>query len=224
MSNLVVVKNLYKSFHDGTVDVDVLKGVDLTIAKGEILTIMGASGAGKSTLLHLLGALDRPTSGTILYDQEDIFAKSDDELALFRNQQIGFVFQFHHLLPEFSALENVAMGALIARQEKATAFGRATELLEQMGLMDRLHHKPSQLSGGERQRVAIARALMNEPRVILADEPTGNLDKKSSEAIHDLLEELNRRTGQTLVLVTHNQELAKRTHRLVEIKDGRLIQ
>ena len=223
MSELIRVEGVHKSFHDGVRELLVLKGIDLEIEAGEIIAIMGASGVGKSTLLHILGALDRPTSGRVLYDGQDIFTMSDDELAHFRNQQIGFVFQFHHLLPEFSALENVAMGALIAREERRVALERASELLDQMGLGDRLHHKPSQLSGGERQRVAIARALINAPRVVLADEPTGNLDRKASEAIHDLLWELNARIGQTLIIVTHNQELARRAHRLIEMKDGRFV-
>ena len=222
MNNLLRVVDLYKSYYDGLTELPVLKGVDLAVKKAEIVAIVGASGVGKSTLLHLLGGLDRPTEGTIFYEGEDIFALNDQELDRFRNEEIGFVFQFHHLLPEFTALENVAMPGLIARQKSDIAQDRAKELLEYVGLGERLEHRPSELSGGERQRVAIARALVNQPKVVLADEPTGNLDQKTSEAVHDLLWTLNGQFGQTFIIVTHNQTLAQRADRLIQLVDGQV--
>ena len=222
MNNLIRVVDLYKSYYDGLTELPVLKGIDLEVKKAEIVAIVGASGVGKSTLLHLLGGLDRPTEGTIFYEGEDIFALNDQELDRFRNEEIGFVFQFHHLLPEFTALENVAMPGLIARQKSDGAQDRARELLEFVGLGERLEHRPSELSGGERQRVAIARALVNQPKVVLADEPTGNLDQKTSEAVHDLLWTLNDQFNQTFIIVTHNQPLAQRADRLIQLVDGRV--
>ena len=223
MNNLIRVADLYKSYYDGATELPVLKGVDLEVKKAEIVAIVGASGVGKSTLLHLLGGLDRPTEGTIFYEGEDIFALNDQELDRFRNEEIGFVFQFHHLLPEFTALENVAMPGLIARQESDVAQDRAKELLEYVGLGERLEHRPSELSGGERQRVAIARALVNQPKVVLADEPTGNLDQKTSEAVHDLLWTLNDQFNQTFIIVTHNPTLAQRADRLIQLVDGQVF-
>jgi len=223
MNNLIRVVDLYKSYYDGLTELPVLKGVDLEVKKAEIVAIVGASGVGKSTLLHLLGGLDRPTEGTIFYGGEDIFALNDQELDRFRNEEIGFVFQFHHLLPEFTALENVAMPGLIAQQKPHVAQDRAKELLDYVGLGERLEHRPSELSGGERQRVAIARALVNQPKVVLADEPTGNLDQKTSEAVHDLLWTLNDQFNQTFIIVTHNQTLAQRADRLVQIVDGQVF-
>ncbi len=223
MNNLIRVVDLYKSYYDGTTELPVLKGVDLKVKKAEIVAIVGASGVGKSTLLHLLGGLDRPTEGTIFYEGEDIFALNDQELDRFRNEEIGFVFQFHHLLPEFTALENVVMPGLIARQTPDVAQNRAKELLEYVGLGERLEHRPSELSGGERQRVAIARALVNQPKVVLADEPTGNLDQKTSEAVHDLLWTLNDQFNQTFIIVTHNQPLAQRADRLIQLVDGQVF-
>ena len=223
MNNLIRITDLYKSYYDGLTELPVLKGVDLEVKRAEIIAIVGASGVGKSTLLHLLGGLDRPTEGTIFYEGEDIFALNDQELDRFRNEEIGFVFQFHHLLPEFTALENVAMPGLIARQESDAAQNRAKELLEYVGLGERLEHRPSELSGGERQRVAIARALVNQPKVVLADEPTGNLDQKTSEAVHDLLWTLNDQFNQTFIIVTHNQTLAQRADRLVQLVDGQVF-
>ena len=222
MNNLIRVVDLYKSYYDGLTELPVLKGVDLQVKKAEIIAIVGASGVGKSTLLHLLGGLDRPTEGTIFYEGEDIFALNDQELDRFRNEEIGFIFQFHHLLPEFTALENVAMPGLIARQKSDVAQNRAKELLEYVGLGERLEHRPFELSGGERQRVAIARALVNQPKVVLADEPTGNLDQKTSEAVHDLLWTLNDQFKQTFIIVTHNQTLAQRADRLVQLVDGQV--
>ena len=223
MNNLIRVVDLYKSYYDGLTELPVLKGVDLEVKKAEIVAIVGASGVGKSTLLHLLGGLDRPTGGTIFYGGEDIFALNDQELDRFRNEEIGFVFQFHHLLPEFTALENVAMPGLIAQQKSDVAEERAKELLDYVGLGERLEHRPSELSGGERQRVAIARALVNQPKVVLADEPTGNLDQKTSEAVHDLLWTLNDQFNQTFIIVTHNQTLAQRADRLVQLVDGQVF-
>ncbi len=224
MNNLIRVVDLCKSYYDGFTELPVLKGVDLKVKKAEVIAVVGASGVGKSTLLHLLGGLDRPTEGTIFYDGEDLFALKDQELDRFRNEEIGFVFQFHHLLPEFTALENVAMAGLIARQTSGVAHNRAKELLAYVGLGERLEHRPSELSGGERQRVAIARALVNQPKVVLADEPTGNLDQKTSDAVHDLLWTLNDQFDQTFIIVTHNQTLAQRADRLVQLVDGQVYE
>jgi len=201
----------------------VLKHIGLSVYQGEIMAIVGHSGAGKSTLLHILGALDRPTEGQVFLDKTDVFQMNDTQLALFRNQHIGFVFQFHHLLPEFTALENVAMPGLICRQPAATAMRRAETLLNQVGLSRRLSHKPRELSGGEQQRVAFARALMNDPKLILADEPSGNLDLKNSQALHQLMWDLMRETGKTFVVVTHNHELANRADRIIELMDGQIV-
>ena len=224
MNKLIRVVDLYKSYYDGLTELPVLKGVDVEVKKAEIVAVVGASGVGKSTLLHLLGGLDRPTEGTIFYEGEDIFALNDSELDRFRNEEIGFIFQFHHLLPEFTALENVAMAGLIARQQASVAHDRAKELLDYVGLGERLEHRPSELSGGERQRVAIARALVNQPKVVLADEPTGNLDQKTSEAVHDLLWTLNDQFNQTFIIVTHNQTLAQRADRLIQLVDGQVYE
>jgi len=201
----------------------VLKGIDLEIYQGEILAIVGPSGVGKSTLLHILGALDRPTEGEVYIDSTMIFSMNDDQLAAFRNRTVGFVFQFHHLLPEFTALENVAMPGLIAGKPKNMCFQKASRLLESVGLKERSEHRPSELSGGEQQRVAVARALMNDPKIILADEPSGNLDLKSSKALHDLLWRLSREQNQTIVIVTHNQQLAQKGDRIVELYDGKIV-
>ena len=237
MSDLIRVVNLHKSYYDvatahqmengvkddtGSAELPILQGIDLEVQKGTTLAIVGASGVGKSTLLHLVGALDRPTHGTIFYESQDIFTFNNRELDRFRNQKIGFIFQFHHLLPEFTALENVTMGAWIARQNSRDAYDRAAELLDYVGLSERLSHRPSELSGGERQRVAVARALVNEPQVILADEPTGNLDRKTSKAILELLWDLNERLNQTLIVVTHNQALAQRADRIIHLVDGKV--
>ncbi len=201
----------------------VLKNVNLEIDKGEIVTIVGKSGAGKSTLLHILGTLDRPTSGEIFLDGKLSTSLSDSQLNTFRNEHIGFVFQFHHLLPEFTAIENVMMPALIKKASKKESESRAKELLTYLGLADRIQHKPSQLSGGEQQRVAVARALMNKPLVIFADEPSGNLDTQTSKELHDLFYKLNKDIGQTFVIVTHNTELASMAHRTIQMQDGNII-
>jgi lipoprotein-releasing system ATP-binding protein len=220
MNKLLQTVNLHKSYFSGPVELPVLKGIDITIEAGEIISIIGASGVGKSTLLHLLGALDRPTDGTVLYEDQDIFGLTDRKLARFRNGELGFVFQFHHLMPEFSAIENVMMPALIAGKNKVRAREMAAEFLRKVGLAGREKHRPGELSGGEQQRVAVARALVNEPKVVLADEPTGNLDEKTSEEVHDLLWELNKQTNQTFIIVTHNQNLAQRADRVIRLADG----
>lgn len=219
---LLVVQGLTKSYYHLGREVPVLKGVDVTLAAGEMLAVVGKSGVGKSTFLHVAGTLDRPTSGHVLYDGTDVFERPDDELARFRNRQLGFVFQFHHLLPEFSALENVTMPALLGHVGLSEATQRAQTLLEQVGLSHRLTHRPGELSGGEQQRVAIARALVMRPRVLFADEPTGNLDEKTSEDVHELLFRLNREMGIALVIVTHNFTLARRMGRCLLMRDGRM--
>lgn len=235
MEKLIRIDNLHKSFYDGDAELKVLKGVNLDVHKSEILTIMGASGVGKSTLLHIIGTLDRPTDGSIFYEDQDITAFSDIELARFRNNAIGFVFQFHQLLPEFTALENVAMARIIRQSKKNktdnnTIFDRkdtyeaAEHLLDSVGLSERLSHFPSQLSGGERQRVAIARALINQPKVVLADEPTGNIDDKTSEAVLDVLNDVNERLNQTFIIVTHDARISERAKRTVHIVDGRIAE
>jgi len=201
--------------------VEVLKGVDLTFSQGEKAAIVGASGVGKTTLLHILGTLDRPSTGKVFYEGKDIFALNEKDLSLFRNREIGFVFQFHHLLPEFNALENTMMPCLIQGIPKKEAESRAKATLTLVGLRERLSHKPGELSGGEQQRVAVARALVLEPKVLLADEPTGNLDTKTGESVFDLLQELNRIQGVTLIVVTHNLKLAERLSRQIQLIDGR---
>ena len=213
---------LSKSYPTAAGTLDVLRDASLVVRAGEIVAIVGESGTGKSTLLHLLGALDRPTSGTVRYDGLDVFEKNDEALADFRNRSVGFIFQFHHLLPEFSALENVAMPALIHGTSLAKATPRAMELLRSLGLEPRADHRPAQLSGGEQQRVAVARALMNEPRLVLADEPTGNLDTKTAELLHDEIVRLARERTQAFVLVTHNPSLAGRADRVLHLREGRL--
>ena len=201
-------------------ELPVLCGIDTEISGGEMISIQGASGAGKSTFLHVLGTLDRPSSGHIYFDGLDVFSMSSAQLAAFRNQSIGFVFQFHHLLPEFSALENVAMPALIGRRTRAAAEKMAHELLERVGLQERVTHKPGELSGGEQQRVALARALVMKPKILLADEPTGNLDVGTSSGIHELFSELNRDLGITIVIVTHNPKLGAMMPRQLMMTQG----
>lgn len=215
---LVIAQGLEKSYGS----LHVLKGIDLTIQKGEIVSIVGASGAGKSTLLHLLGTLDMPDKGKISLNGAEIQDLRGPALAKFRNKHIGFIFQFHQLLPEFTATENAMMPALIAGKSFAEAESAALQLLEMLGLKDRLQHKPSQLSGGEQQRVAIARALINDPALILADEPSGNLDSENAKALHELFFELREKLKQTFVIVTHNQELADMADRKLVMKDGQI--
>ena len=222
MSEFLQVRDLRKSFRMGAEELHILTGVNLSVRRGEFLAIAGPSGVGKSTLLHILGGLDRPTAGEVYYEGVEISRLPEGELAVFRNQTVGFVFQFHHLLPEFTALENTMMPALIGRQPLVRAQEAAKGILQRVGLAERLAHRPGELSGGEQQRVAVARALALSPDVLLADEPTGNLDSKTGEAIFDLLRELNQEQGLTVVLVTHNEWFARRTDRLLRMADGQL--
>lgn len=209
---------------EGKGNIHVLRGVDFTLHTGEVVALVGKSGAGKSTLLHVLGTLDDPTSGTVLFEGKDLFTRSEIHLADFRNTTLGFVFQSHYLLPEFSALENVMMPLLVRRAPRGEAVAAATEMLERVGLGHRLDHRPGELSGGEQQRVALARALSTRPRILLADEPTGNLDAKTGQAIHDLLVELNRELGITALVVTHNEALARELPRVVHMADGMVVE
>lgn len=225
--NDIILKTsgLYKSFQTTRkVKLDVLKGITLEIQKGRITVIVGASGAGKSTLLHLLGGLDRPDAGEVYYDNNNIFKFSDDNLSKFRNNNVGFVFQFHHLLPEFTALENVLIPQLINGHTISDSKNRSLTLLQTVGLSERLDHKPAELSGGEQQRVAVARAFANNPKIIFADEPTGNLDSVNSEEIHKLILHLKSNLGLTFVIVTHNQSLVDLADHIFEIKDGRIAE
>ncbi len=202
-------------------NLEVLKGVDLSISKGEVVSIVGASGAGKSTLLHIIGTLDRPDAGKVLYDGVEISRLNGRDLARFRNKNIGFIFQFHNLLPEFTALENVCIPAYIGKTDRKEAENRGRELLAFLGLIDRVDHKPNQLSGGEQQRVAVARALINKPSVILADEPSGNLDSKNAKELHQMFFNLRDQFNQTFVIVTHNEDLAKMADRALVMRDGK---
>ena len=219
-SHLVQAEGLVKRFRREGDELEVLRGIDLRIDAGEMVGIVGPSGTGKSTLLHLLGTLDLPTAGRIRFREHELTELSSAELAEFRNRHIGFVFQFHHLLPEFDALENVMMPGLVRGMRRGPLARKATELLEEVGLQDRMRHRPGELSGGEQQRVALARALVMEPELVLADEPTGNLDTGTSEAVHRLLFELNEKRGTTFVIVTHSRELAERMPRVVSMLDG----
>lgn len=217
---MLTAKGLSKKY--GTLTV--VNNVSLSINEGEIVSIMGASGAGKSTLLHLLGALDKPDAGNVQISNTDIFKLSAKKQAQFRNKHMGFVFQFHHLLPEFSAIENVAMPLWISGKEKKAALSQAGKMLETVGLLGRLENKPSEMSGGEQQRVAIARALINKPSLVMADEPTGNLDSTNAQAIHQLFIDLRKQLGQTFVMITHNEELASMTDRTLVMKDGKIVE
>jgi len=219
---MIQVRDLYKTFIKDGRKIEVLKGIDLGIAGGDSLAVVGVSGAGKSTLIHILGTLDRPTSGSVLFDGIDVYTWPEPKLAGFRNRKIGFVFQFNNLLPEFSSLENVMMPALIQRVPKAEAKRRAGAILAGVGLGDRTTHKPGELSGGEQQRVAIARALILEPDILLADEPTGNLDTETGKKIEDILISLNQTKRITLIVVTHNQSLADRMSQQIGLRDGRM--
>ena len=219
---MIKATGVYKIFTTDAGELEVLRGINLHIKAGEFVGIVGASGAGKSTLLHILGTLDNPTSGTIEIDSQDTASMSAGKLTTFRNSTVGFVFQFHHLLPEFSAMENVMMPALIGGLGHTEAKTRAGELLSGLGLSDRDSHRPGELSGGEQQRVAVARALVMEPKIILADEPTGNLDTSTGNRLFELLHELNRKMGTTFVIVTHNDTLSSSCHRVIEMIDGEI--
>jgi lipoprotein-releasing system ATP-binding protein len=219
---LIVAEGIVKGYRTSAGYVPVLEGLDLSVAEGEMLAIMGASGVGKSTLLHVLGTLDRPEAGTVRVGGADVMALRETALRQFRNRTLGFVFQFHHLLPEFTALENVMMPLLVGRMAAPEALAAASALLAELGLESRVHHRPGMLSGGEQQRVAVARALAPSPRAVLADEPTGNLDRDTGARLHDLLRRLNRERGVTLVVVTHNEDLARGCDRVLRLDHGRL--
>lgn len=220
---MIDVVSLYKTFPMGGRELVVLNNINLRIQRGELIAIMGASGAGKSTLLQILGTLDRPTKGTVSFDGQNLFQLTEQQQAEFRNKRVGFVFQFHHLLPEFTALENACLPAMIQKRELADVVGEATKLLGEVGLGDRLHHKPGELSGGEQQRVSVARALMQQPDLVLADEPTGNLDSHTGDALFALMRQLNRSRGTTFVIVTHNDKLSAQADRIVSMQDGAII-
>jgi lipoprotein-releasing system ATP-binding protein len=221
-SAILAAQSVARNFMTGSSRTDVLRGIDLEVYEGEILALTGASGVGKSTLLHLLGGLDRPTSGEILYRSKALSGMSDQELAFYRNREIGFVFQFHYLLPEFSALENILIPLLIRNESRHSASAYAQQLLEQVGLAHRGHHKPGQLSGGEQQRIALARAMVTHPSIVLADEPTGNLDEETGKMVFNLIQELNKKFEVTFVIATHNMNLAKSATRRLRLTDGRL--
>ena len=216
---MIEIRNIEKSYDS----LQVLKGINLDIVSGEVVSIVGPSGAGKTTLLQIIGSLDRPNSGHVKYDNTSIFSLKDAQLARFRNENIGFVFQFHQLLPEFSLIENVAMPALIGGANRSEAFDRARKLIEYLGLKDRESHRPSQLSGGERQRAAVARALINKPKVVLADEPSGSLDSKNRQELHKLFFDLRRDMNQTFVIVTHDESLAADCDRIIKMRDGQIV-
>ena len=221
-NTLLTANNIKKSFNEGPLNVGVLKGLEFSVNKNETIAIIGSSGSGKSTLLHLLGGLDVPDSGNILINNQNINKLNDAERGVLRNKYLGFIYQFHHLLPEFTAVENVALPLLIRRDSRVTAEKKAKELLCSVGLSERLQHKPGELSGGERQRTAIARALVTNPKCILADEPTGNLDEKSAHEVFELIISLNKNLGSSLIMVTHNLELSKEADRVFELKEGKL--
>lgn len=224
-NKILIAKNIKRTFTlDKNIRLEVLKGISLEIYEGEILVIVGASGAGKSTLLHILGTIDKPDEGEIEVDNINVMTLEDEEISKFRNQKFGFIFQFHHLLPEFTAIENLIIPMLIKGINVKESKARAKELLDLVQLSDRMNHKPSELSGGEQQRVAVARALVNQPRIVFADEPSGNLDTKNSEMLHQLIKDLNQNFKQTFVIVTHNPELVKIAHRVLEIRDGKIFE
>jgi len=223
MKYIIRVEDLYKVYNTGPVKVEVLKGISLNVKPAEVVVIKGPSGVGKSTLLHIVGALDLPSSGKVFIDGQDLDRLSNSDLARFRNQAIGFVFQFHHLLPEFTAYENVLIPSFMHEPLTKEKEEYARHLLNEVGLSHRLSHKPNELSGGEQQRVAVARALINKPKVLLADEPTGNLDRKNSEMLYDLLLDLNQKLNQTLIIVTHDDHMTLKAHRIIELDDGRIV-
>jgi lipoprotein-releasing system ATP-binding protein len=222
MNNILKATEVYKAFQNGPEVTEVLKGINLEVKQGEVVIIIGPSGVGKSTLLHLIGSLDKPSSGEIHINGQNVFEMQDKKLASFRNKNIGFVFQFHHLLPEFTALENVMLPGMMYEKDLESVEKNALQLLSEVALNDRLHHKPNQLSGGERQRVAVARALINRPKLVLADEPTGNLDKNNSESLYRLILDLNKKFNQTFIIVTHNELMAEKASKLIELEYGQV--
>lgn len=223
MSDIIIeLKNIHKSYESGPQKVDVLKGIDLSIQEGQVVVIMGPSGVGKSTLLHIMGALDLPSSGEVWVSGHNLTDFKNDELSRFRNLSVGFVFQFHHLLPEFSALENVLIPAMMHAPLNKEKEDYAHYILDMVGLSHRLQHRPNELSGGEQQRVAVARALVNKPKVLMADEPTGNLDKQNSKMLYELILDLNKKMNQTLIIVTHSENLTSHAHRIIHLDDGRV--
>lgn len=221
---ILKARKITRSFLSGSSRLHVLESVDFSVRAGEIVAVLGSSGAGKSTLLHILGALDRPTEGEVWIDGTSIFSLSDDKMAEIRNRAIGFVFQFHHLLPEFTAVENVMMPLLIARHDRREAYTTSANILKDVGLAERLEHKPGELSGGEQQRVAVARALVRRPKVVLADEPSGNLDRANGEALLEMIWQLSRNHGVAFVVVTHDEEIGRRADRMVRLEDGQLVE
>jgi len=226
MTNKIILsaKNIFKSYQTvKNVRLEILKSVSIDIEENKISVIFGASGAGKSTLLHILGGLDKPDSGEVIFNNTNIYKLSDDKLAKFRNNYIGFVFQFHHLLPEFTAVENIMIPQMINGVSEKQSYERGKELLNEIGLVDRMNHKPAELSGGEQQRVAVARALANDPSIVLADEPTGNLDSKNSIVMHELFMNLKEKLNKTFIIVTHNQDLISLADNLYEMKDGKIL-
>ncbi len=223
MASILRCENIYKTYHTEEKTIEVLRGVTFDLQEAQTTVVVGASGAGKSTFLHILSGLDKPDSGEVYFNNENIFNKSDEEISLFRNQEIGFVFQFHYLLPEFTAAENIALPMLVENNSLSNALNKAKDLLNEVGLADRANHKPSELSGGEQQRVAIARALANNPKLLFADEPTGNLDSVTSKVIEEMLVKLQNKFGLTLLIVTHNKEMRKIGNEVIEMKDGKII-
>ncbi len=222
MNSILSAINVHKTYQNGPEITEVLRGIDLDVKQGEVVIIIGPSGVGKSTLLHLIGSLDKPTTGEIHINGQNVFELNDKQLAGFRNKNIGFVFQFHHLLPEFTALENVMLPGMMYSNDLNQLNVDASALLAEVGLDNRLNHKPNQLSGGERQRVAVARALINNPKLVLADEPTGNLDKNNSKALYRQILNLNEKLNQTFIIVTHNEIMAERASRVIELEDGQV--
>ena len=220
---LIVATGIDKKFYDVDREIQVLQNLSLVVEPGELIAVVGQSGTGKSTLLHILGSLERPTSGKVMFEGQDLFALDERALADFRNQKLGFVFQFHYLLADFNALENVMMPVLIARKSEAEARARAEAVLEMVGLKDKLHRRPAELSGGEQQRVAVARAVVQSPRLVLADEPTGNLDPHTADEVHELFHKLNRDLDVTLIVATHNERLTRSMGRALRLKDGKLL-
>lgn len=222
MNNIMTIRDIKKSFITGKNQLNVLKNINFEVNKGEILMLVGPSGAGKSTLLSIMGGISRPTTGKVILDNIDVYNLDDDKLASLRNRKMGFIFQFHHLLPEFTALENVIIPALMDNVKKKDAIEKAKKILITLGLGGRLNHRPSELSGGEQQRIAIARAIINDPDIVFADEPTGNLDKQNAEIIHKIIIDLNKNFNQTFIIVTHNEKLASYGDRVIHIDDGEI--